>query len=229
MIAPWKRTGLRDWQRAKRAPLRPQFSALADVGPEAFVQMIQAEDWEFVHDQRGVQTWAKLFNKVAPEHIFYFSPQTMMDDYPFLACVYPALLPTDARGCKTPEMVAHFVTAAIARACEGSEAATGRKPTIAYLADGPHGIPVEPTAPLGIGPKLYIRTDDPHNRRAGTKHTSGVHHKRGSKWRPVALKSASPCSSSASPTWKTRTELSTGSRTPRSEPQRVQSVRESST
>lgn len=119
---------------------------LADVGSEAFVRIIQAADWEFVQDQWGVQIWANLLNKVPAEHIFYFSPQTVMSDYPILPCVDPAPLLTDAQGCEAPEMVARFVAAAIARACEESEAATGRKATIAYLADGPHGIPVRPGA-----------------------------------------------------------------------------------
>ncbi|MBN1319579.1 MAG: DUF2088 domain-containing protein [Thermoleophilia bacterium] len=128
---------------------------LAEVGPEAFVKAIQSDDWGFVHDQWGVQTWTRLLEKIPREHVFYFSPQTALDDYPLLVCADPwrligpgldgAAVPgdeTDARsGDSAGKRVARFVKAAVTRACEESRAATGRPATVAYLADGPHGIP----------------------------------------------------------------------------------------
>lgn len=138
---------------------------LAEVGPEAFVEAIQADDWGFVHDQWGAQTWTKVLDKIPREHIFYFSPQTAPDDYPLLVCADPPGLsgpglergsasgkgetgegaPSEAAdtgtGHSAGERVARFVEAAIARACEESLSATGRPATVAYLADGPHGIP----------------------------------------------------------------------------------------
>jgi hypothetical protein len=115
---------------------------LAEIGPEAFVRRIQEKDWQFVHDQWGVQVWARLLAKVPPEHVFYYSPQTAKDDYPLLPSVDPAPLLADAGGLGAGEMAARFVTAAVARVSEEAEAELGRKPAIAYLADGPHGIPI---------------------------------------------------------------------------------------
>ena len=60
---------------------RRMLKLIAEIGPEEFVRTIQAEDWEFVHDQWGAQVWAKLFAQVPREHIFYFSPQTPAEDY----------------------------------------------------------------------------------------------------------------------------------------------------
>jgi SAM-dependent methyltransferase len=125
---------------------------LAEVGPEGFLRAIKADDWKFVHDQWGVQVWAQLLGKVPREHIFYFSPQTPMDDYSILPGIDPLPLLADvlgrgadpAAGAPAAEMAARFVAAAVARACRESEADTGRRPAVAYLADGPHGIPVVP-------------------------------------------------------------------------------------
>jgi lactate racemase len=123
---------------------RRMMALLAEIGPEAFVRTIQAEDWEFVHDQWGAQTWTKLLAKIPCDHIFYYSPQTAMGDYPILACADPAPLLAGAAGRGAGEAVAHFVAAAVARACRESEASTGHAATVAYLADGAHGIPVGP-------------------------------------------------------------------------------------
>lgn len=140
---------------------RMMLRLLRDLGPGEFVRTIQAKDWEFVHDQWGAQVWAKLLSKVPAEHIFYFSPQTTAEDYAMLPGVDPALLREGAVGLreesaahrKVPageastagESVARFVAAAVAEACEESERTTGRRARVAYLADGPHGIPVSGT------------------------------------------------------------------------------------
>ncbi len=123
---------------------RRMLKYLAEVGAEEFIRTIQAEDWKFVHDQWGVQTWTKLFDKLPPDHTWYFSPQTPLDDYPLLVCADPASLLASAPGSRPADLVAHFVRAAVAQACKESKATTGRPATVAYLADGPHGIPVGP-------------------------------------------------------------------------------------
>lgn len=115
---------------------------LHDVGPEAFLQMIQAEEWEFVQDQWGVQIWGDLVKRIPADHVFYFSPQTAMEDYAMLPCVDPAPLLGDASGSDASELVSQFVAGAVAQACRASRETTGREPAVAYLADGPHGIPV---------------------------------------------------------------------------------------
>ncbi len=124
---------------------------LAEVGPEAFLTAIQADDWQFAHDQWGAQVWAQLLTRVPRDHIYYFSPQTSPDDYPTLACVYPPPWSGLLEGCGAGESVASFVAAAVGRACAASEAETGAPATIAYLADGPHGIPFLPDRPGDSG------------------------------------------------------------------------------
>jgi hypothetical protein len=121
---------------------RSLLGVLADIGPEAFARAILSKDWEFAHDQWGVQIWTKLFQKLPCENLFYFSPQTAMEDYAILPCVDPKSLLEDAGGPGAGERTSRFVSAALTRACAESEATTGRPVTVAYLADGPHGVPV---------------------------------------------------------------------------------------
>jgi hypothetical protein len=132
---------------------RRMLKLLAEIGPDEFVRRICGRDWEFVHDQWGVQVWAKLLAKVPAAHIFYFSRQTAPEDYVILPGVPPVELLAGDLHCESPDSphrdapnegdgVTDFVKAAVARACAESEQATGRKARIAYLADGPHGIPV---------------------------------------------------------------------------------------
>ena len=131
---------------------RRMLKLLGEIGPDAFVRKIRAKDWAFVHDQWGVQVWAKVLGKVPAEHIFYFSPQTPVEDYEILPGVHPkVLLGETTRESRAGDavtqgdLVTRFVTAAAARACAESEKAMGRRARVAYLADGPHGIPVSGT------------------------------------------------------------------------------------
>ena len=152
---------------------RRMLRLLGKIGPDEFVRTIRAEDWEFVQDQWGVQVWAKVLGKVPAEHIFYFSPQTSMEDYEILPGVHPGLLLGDTRESRAGDaatrvepathddpmpqttgrgdplldgdLVTRFVAAAVARASAESERTTGRRARVAYLADGPHGIPVSGT------------------------------------------------------------------------------------
>jgi nickel-dependent lactate racemase len=121
---------------------RRLMSMVAEIGPEAFVERITADDWEFAHDQWGAQVWAQLVAKVPKEHLYYFGPQTALSDYPILLCAYPPHVDGLAEGCDMGQSVAAFVRGAVDQACRASESETGRPATVAYLADGPHGIPV---------------------------------------------------------------------------------------
>ncbi|MFH1833944.1 MAG: lactate racemase domain-containing protein [bacterium] len=124
-------------------PYRRMLALLAEVGPEQFIRLIQSDDWRFVHDQWEAQMWAKLPARVPSGNFFYFSPQTPLRDYAILQCADPTPLLSDVRGIGAGEGAAAFVRAALARAGKESEAALGRSPSVAYLADGPHCVPVE--------------------------------------------------------------------------------------
>ena len=123
------------------ASYRRLLRKLADMGPAAFLAAIQADDWQFAHDQWGVQIWAKLFDRLPVGHFYYYSPQTAPGDFDILPGVDPLPLMGTTAGLTSGEKAARFVTVAIGQASAASRAANGRKATVAYLAEGPHGVP----------------------------------------------------------------------------------------
>ena len=106
------------------------------MGPGAYRQLITSGDWTWFPDQWVAQMWAKIIDRVPEDHLFYYSPQTDPADYAFLPC---AGYQPEWAGAEAPQMVADFIK-------EASRKVTltlGRRPSIAYLPDGPYGIPVE--------------------------------------------------------------------------------------
>jgi lactate racemase len=124
---------------------RSLLKVLKEVGHEEFARMIQADDWEFAPDQWQAQMWAKIFFRVPPSHLFYFSPQTARAEYAALPLATPAAgnhsgaCHVWADSASPPaSRVADFVRAAVSQAV----AELGPTASIAYLADGPYSIPV---------------------------------------------------------------------------------------
>lgn len=128
---------------------RLMLELLVEYGPDGFLRTITADEWEFVHDQWGAQVWARLLLGVPRDHVLYFSPQTPLHEYAGLPCADPRGLLSAGHGFVAGgagELVARFVSAAVAQACLDWERETGSEAVVAYLADGPHGIPVGPAA-----------------------------------------------------------------------------------
>lgn len=123
-------------------PYRTTLQLLKLIGPRAFTKAIMSEAWTFIPEQWQTQMWAKVFERIAFSHFHYFAPQ--LDDRHW------ADLPgVDGRGYLAPERrkapdlsdAQAFFDGALATAIaswpEGERAAL----RIAYLADGPYGIP----------------------------------------------------------------------------------------
>ena len=111
------------------------------MGPEAFARLLRSPDWTFLPDQWQVQQWAKVFARVPMRNFVYFAPQ--LDDRHWAGlpgvdgrCF---LAPGRKEGlADAPEVVER----AIASIVEEARAAGRRDLSIAYLADGPYGIPI---------------------------------------------------------------------------------------
>jgi lactate racemase len=125
---------------------RSLLKLLKEVGHEEFARMIQADHWEFAPDQWQAQMWAKIFFRVPPSHLFYFSPQTPAAGYAVLPV---ATLASEGNQREAGQVwadraaapgirVTDFVRAAISEAA----AVLGSPASVAYLADGPYSIPV---------------------------------------------------------------------------------------
>jgi len=125
---------------------RTLISLLKLVGPEAFDRILASPDWTFVPEQWQVQMWAKVFKKIAMRDFTYFAPQ--LDDRDWRD------LPGRDGGARlsppknsAPDLadsaavVAGAVQAFLTeRGFTSADLAEGRC-RVAYLADGPYGIP----------------------------------------------------------------------------------------
>ncbi|QQO10738.1 nickel-dependent lactate racemase [Breznakiella homolactica] len=111
-------------------------------GPEKFLRMITSADWTFIPEQWQVQMWAKLFSRIPMEHFYYFAPQI---DRRY-AEIIPGrdgrlLLPADRRDTADLRDIPAFIEAALRAAAETYPPEQRAALSVAYLSDGPYGIP----------------------------------------------------------------------------------------
>jgi len=113
------------------------------MGAEGFNRLIRSPDWTFMPDQWEAQMWAKLFEKIPMENFTYYSPYISASDYEFLpgqdGNIY---LPEADRYGETLEHIPAVVEKALDKAIEQCAEQGRKNPTVAYLSDGPYGIPV---------------------------------------------------------------------------------------
>ncbi|MCR4401606.1 MAG: nickel-dependent lactate racemase [Firmicutes bacterium] len=134
------------------ATYRTVLHLLALHGPEAYMRLITSSDWRFVPDQWQVQMWAKVFAKIPMANFTYCAPHITPKD----AAILPGrdgnlLLPPERRYSRSLADLARMVELAVGEAVEEyrarfdgqkREGVSRTSPTIAYLKDGPYGIPV---------------------------------------------------------------------------------------
>jgi len=147
------------------APYRTVLHLLKIIGPERFDRLLASPDWTFVHDQWEPQMWSKVLARVPPGHLYYCATGLSRRDYD----VIPGrdgnvFLPAGERYGNDPALIEGMVLGAVSEAwrrlrkdaavSEGAvrdgavrDGAVSR-PRIAYLADGPYGVPVTRGGPL---------------------------------------------------------------------------------
>ena len=110
-------------------------------GPDTYTDILKAPSWKFTKDQWEPQMWGRVIKKVGENGIIYVSPHISEEDFALLPCISGyAFLDREAR------MGNHLATArcmaqeAINRVYANCRGIT--KPTVAFLKDGPYGIPV---------------------------------------------------------------------------------------
>lgn len=113
-------------------------------GAERFNRLILSPDWSFIPEQWQVQMWAKLFAKIPQENFIYYSPQLAPGDYRIIPGRDGNLyLPEEERYrgslAAIPRVIENAVEEAVLRIKEEEK----REAEIAYLADGPYGVPVK--------------------------------------------------------------------------------------
>jgi hypothetical protein len=133
---------------------RTSLALLKEIGPEAFDRLLASPDWRFIVDQWEAQMWGKVLKRVQADDFVYFAPQLGPRDRALVPGVDGrSLLGKDRprEGCSAgaasaAEEVCEVISRAVARflARRGfaeSDVASGAV-RLAWLADGPYGIPI---------------------------------------------------------------------------------------
>jgi len=110
---------------------------LGEKGAEKFIDTILSPSWTFIPEQWEAQMWTRLFRTTRPENLLYCSHEIPREAFTWLP-------ETDARTL-VPQVksLQELVEKSLAFAVKKLHSALGREPRIAFLADGPYGIPVE--------------------------------------------------------------------------------------
>jgi nickel-dependent lactate racemase len=109
---------------------------LGELGEKKFMEMILDPSWIFVPEQWEAQMWTRLFKKIPPEDLIYCSLEIPKGSFSWL----PG---TDARTlAPKAKTLQELVEMSFAWAVKKLRLRLGREPQIAFLPDGPYGIPV---------------------------------------------------------------------------------------
>lgn len=123
---------------------RSVLKLLKQLGPEKFRQLILSDTWEFVPDQWEAQMWTRLFDKTPAENFVFYAPQLKVEDFSILSAVNGNIfLPGERQYQDSLDNIPFVVEKALQKAVADLRGQGVTKPRIAFLADGPYGIPVK--------------------------------------------------------------------------------------
>lgn len=111
-------------------------------GAKDFMHLITSEGWNFIPEQWQVQMWSKLFARIPMENFTYCAPHISQKDAAILPGIDGNLLVSaERRYSGNLDDVKDMVELAVAEAVRKHNA-IGVQPSIAFLKDGPYGVPV---------------------------------------------------------------------------------------
>jgi len=114
------------------------------IGAKQFNHLILSPDWTFIPDQWQVQMWTRFFSKTPPENFVYYSPRLSFNDYKMIPAVDGNMfLPESERYKDNSKNAAQVIEKAVEAAMVELKSTGQEKISIAYLADGPYGVPVK--------------------------------------------------------------------------------------
>ena len=112
------------------------------MGPEGYIAMLSHPDWTFTKDQWEPEMWAKPIRKVGMEGLIYCCTQIPRDDFQIIPGISgwnfipeDRLFPDDKEKAET--MLQNAVIYAM-----NHPRFKGRKPTLAFIEEGPYAIPM---------------------------------------------------------------------------------------
>lgn len=109
---------------------------LGEWGAEKFLKMIIDPDWNFIPEQWEAQMWTRLFQKIPPQNLIYSTLDIPEEEFSWL----PG---KDARSLvPQPKSLQELVEKSLASALNTLRQRLQREPRVAFLPDGPYGIPL---------------------------------------------------------------------------------------
>ncbi|QTL99445.1 nickel-dependent lactate racemase [Iocasia frigidifontis] len=116
---------------------------LKRFGAEKFKKLILSSDWGFIPEQWQVQMWGKLFSRIRQDNMIYYSPQFSQGDYQNI----PGLngnkyLPVSKQYKDDVNNIPLFIENAVNKTIEQFKKQGREEIDIAYLIDGPYGVPI---------------------------------------------------------------------------------------
>ncbi len=125
------------------ANYRTTLALLKLLGPEKFVSLIKSPDWTFLPEQWQVQQWAKVFERIPQEHMYFYAPQIKDEEFALLPGKNIRTLFSDEEKREKDTEKDGFERA-VERALEDIASLSGRSVEdldVIYLSEGPYGIP----------------------------------------------------------------------------------------
>jgi len=114
------------------------------IGAKQFNHLILSPDWTFVPDQWQVQMWTRLFSKIPPENFIYYSPRLSFNDYKIIPGVDGNIfLPANKRYKGTVKDISQVIDGAIDKIDKEFKVKNKKGFNIAFLSDGPYGLPIK--------------------------------------------------------------------------------------
>ena len=110
---------------------------LKEKGPEKFMETILSPSWIFVPDQWEAQMWARLFNKIQMENLIYCTFEISEEAFSKIPGRDARTIVPDAKDLQ------ELVEQSLDWVYKKLSLRLGQEPRIAFLPDGPYGIPVE--------------------------------------------------------------------------------------
>ena len=112
------------------------------LGPDRYVSILQHPDWVFTKDQWEPEMWGKPMRKVGEDGLIYCAPQIPEEDYKIIPGVSGyEFIDTNIAYASTKEKAEAMYQNAVIYAVHHPRF-QGRKPTIAFIAEGPYAIPI---------------------------------------------------------------------------------------
>jgi len=112
------------------------------LGPDRFVSILRHPDWVFTKDQWDPELWAKPLRKVGEEGLIYCAPHIPEEDYKIIPGMSGyEYIDTSTHYASAREKAQAMFQNAVIYAVQHPRF-EGRKPTVAFIAEGPYAIPL---------------------------------------------------------------------------------------